>query len=1255
MMEHAQLPAAAQTKSIRVVPPVLFVLFTLILFLSPRAAQAQVLYGSMTGNVTDSSGAAIAGAKVEALDVSTGVTREEKTDNDGTYRFNALQPGVYKVTISAPTFASAITERVDVVVNNLRRLDARLKVASQAQDVTVTAEPPLLQTDKADVHTNLSAKQIEDLPIGSSQGRNFQSLYKLVPGSGLPTEANSPAGNPQRSISVSTNGQSIQTNSTRIDGAADQYPWLPQNVAYIPPADAIETVNITSNAFDAEQGQAGGTAVNVQIKSGTNQLHGSGHEYYNDAALNAKNFFFNPLFTNPLTGVTGPRAKPKNVNNQFGGTIGGPIKKDKLFFFGDYERTTQRAIASSNQTVFGSSNSSLPDYYKKLESGDFSGFVDKNGAPIHFYDPATGHADGTGRSIISCNGVQDVICANRMDPAAVAFLKRVPAPNVPETSPNQTSNYFALLPTQYTRDTFDTKINYNPTNKSTVFGRYSFSQSAINDPPVLSDPAHIQDASYGAGGGAINGGSAGIGGGRIQSIGLGATYAFTPNLLADWNLGFTRQRLNAYNFDLSQNVGLSELGIPGTNGPDPLQGGIPAFLFSGGYSTMGNSDTGSPFLFRDNQWVTNGNLSWNHGKHALRFGVEADRAGINHFQPQGGSFGTARGSFRFTGAMTANPGSASQAFSAQLQNGLADFLLGLPAEQAKATQTENPIALRWTTWSAYARDQFQITQKLTVNFGVRWEFYPFPTSDNGRGVSYLDPDPSSPYYGSILVGGVQGIPRDDTVSVGHGMFLPRLGVAYRLREKTVIRAGYGMSSDPNNWRFFRNNYPNIISTDVLGAPTYPGLTSSTNTTYVPAACLTAQTCNSVAGLYPGLPLGVTQVPTPDISNTAVLSLVPSLTNRIGGIGANTVPRDFRRGYINSFNLTLQQEFAGFVLDTGYVGATAIRPLALIQLNVGTIGGGQNSAPYNQLLHQTTSDLCPTISNPAAKCGTTLGIGAYTPWKNNYYDSWQTKLTRHFGSGSQVGIVYTWQHAISYSDSEELQSTVFTLPQYYYKDKASSSIDRTHNFEAFGIYELPFGRGKRWATSGIGNILAGGWQLNSIFSHVSGNPFSLFAGSNNLNAPGSGNQAVDQIAPQQILGNLPRLGCSAGSNPTNPDLSCYYFNPLSYTNPPGTREGNTNRNTIRGPGFTNLDLSVFRTFKITERFNFQFQAEAFGITNTPHFLNPGGNTNGTFSAASNAYSNATGNTFGVITSTLGGRQGSNLDGAREIFFAGKLIF
>lgn len=1222
--------------------------FALALFLwaFPSAGFAQVLYGSMTGNVTDPSGAAVATAGVEALNVNTGVTSKATTDNNGIYRFSALLPGTYKVTFSGLGFANTVHENVPVSVNTVQRVDAQLTVAKINESVTVTAETPLLQTDKSDVHTDITATQLASLPLSSSQGRNFQSLYKLVPGSGLPTEANSPSGNPQRAISVSTGGQSIQANSTRIDGAADQYPWLPQNVAYIPPADAIDTVNVSTNSFDAELGAAGGTSVNVQIKSGTNQFHGTASEYYNGAELNAKNFFFSPTRVNPLTGQTVANTKPKNINHEFGGTVGGPIKKDKLFFFGDYDRTTQRTVASSTQTVFGGSNPALPDYYQKVRSGNFSGA----GMPTIF-DPATGNPDGTGRTAFPGN----TIPANRLNPAAVAFLNRIPIPNVPVTQVNTQSNYFATLPAQYTRDTFDVKVNYLPTANVTAFARYSFSRSLIFDPPVLSDPAHIIDPNFGAGGGAINGGSAGNSNGRIQSVGLGATYSFTSSVMADWNFGFTRQRLNAYNFDLTKNVGSSELGIPGTNGTGALQGGIPAFLFSGGYSTLGNSDTGNPFLFRDNQWVTNGNLSWNRGKHAFRFGVEMDRAGINHFQPQGGSFGTARGSFRFTGAITSGPAAANSPLSATLQNALADFLLGLPAEQAKATQTVNPIALRWTTWAAYARDQFQVTPKLTLSYGVRWEFYPFAHSDRGRGVSWLDSDPNSANYGSMLIGGINGVPQNDTVNTGTGQFLPRVGLSYRVGPRTVIRAGYGMSADPNNWRFFRNNYPNIIATDVFGAPTYAGMTSATPVTYVPASCLTSTACNSVAGVYPGLPLGVTLVPTPDVANTAVLSLVPSLTNRVGGIGGNTVPRNFRRGYINSYNLTLQHEFAGFSLDTGYVGARAIRPLALIQLNTGTLGGGQDSAPYNQLLHQLTTDICPTLSNTAARCGTTLGIGQYTPWKPNYYDSWQSKLTRRMGGGSQVGIVYTWQHTISYSDSEELQSTLFTLPQFYFMNKATSTIDRTHNFEAYAVYELPFGRGRKWATSGIARMLAGGWQLNSVFSHISGSPFTLLTAGSIPSTPGSGSQTVNQVGQQVILGHTPRLGCNTGPTPTtNPDLRCAYFDPRAYAPVTGSVEGNVRRNSIRGPGFTNLDMSLFRDFRVTERVKFQFQAEAFSVTNTPHFQNPGSNGVSIFSAT-HTYSSAANNTFGVITGTLGGRLGTNLSGNRTFTFAGKVVF
>ncbi len=299
-------------------------LFVLLLILSATVAQAQVLYGTISGNVTDSSGAVVPSAQVTALEVQTGVSQIATTDSGGIYRFARLLPGTYKVTIGASGFVTQETPNVRVSANEIARVDAQLRVGSTTENITVNTEAPLLQTDKADVHTDLTSQQIENLPDMGSQGRNFQGLLRTIPGVGLTAETNSLAGNPQRAINANVNGQSNQTVNTRIDGAQNAYPWLPANVAYVPPADAIETVNVVTNSFDAEQGMAGGAAVNVQIKSGTNQFHGSAHIFHTDQSLAARNYF-----------QTDPTIFPKkNRNNQYqwGGTFGGPIKTREAIF-----------------------------------------------------------------------------------------------------------------------------------------------------------------------------------------------------------------------------------------------------------------------------------------------------------------------------------------------------------------------------------------------------------------------------------------------------------------------------------------------------------------------------------------------------------------------------------------------------------------------------------------------------------------------------------------------------------------------------------------------------------------------------------------------------------------------------------------------------------------------------------------------------------------------------------------------------------
>ena len=268
-------------------------------------ARAQVLYGSLTGNITDKTGSAVPSARVEASNVATGLTRQATSDERGLYLFNDLQPGVYKVTVSASSFGTVIQEGQEITANNVRRFNVTLSVAQVNESVTIAASAVSLQTDRADISAQIQQSQITNLPIGAQ--RNFQALYKLIPGFSPPADAHSDAGNPQRSIVTNVNGVSRTTNNTRLDGATISFPWLPHIVAYVPPAEAVEAVNVVTNSFDAEQGMAGGAAVNVQIKSGTNDLHGSAHWFHTNSALKSRNFFF-----------VGDR-QPKNLLNQFGG------------------------------------------------------------------------------------------------------------------------------------------------------------------------------------------------------------------------------------------------------------------------------------------------------------------------------------------------------------------------------------------------------------------------------------------------------------------------------------------------------------------------------------------------------------------------------------------------------------------------------------------------------------------------------------------------------------------------------------------------------------------------------------------------------------------------------------------------------------------------------------------------------------------------------------------------------------------------
>jgi hypothetical protein len=1156
-------------------PPARIFILVLFLLALPYPASAQVLYGSLTGNVTDSSGAVVVGAQVEALNTSTGVAKTAVTDERGVFLFSDLQAGVYKLTITASSFKSLVQENIKIDANTTRRVDAEMQVGDVTATVQISADTPTLQTDRADVNITQSARQINNLPLFGSAGRNYQTLLQLIPGTTRGTgsfflnatgngEDNSAAGNPQRSISYNVNGVSRLQNNTRIDGASVIYPWLPTNTVYVPPAESIQEVNIVTNAFDAEQGLAGGAAVNVTIKTGGNDFHGVAWGYDTNSRFQSRRFF-QPVNQTQI---------PKNILAQFGYALSGPIMlprfgeggpalwsgKNKLFFFTDLERTTQRNSAGATATV--APLSLRPDA---------NGNVNFTGTGITVYDPAS-HPNPALRTPFSNN----TIPASRIDPAAIEILKRLPLPNLP----GFTNNFATTGVGQFNRTNIDTKINY-VSDKLTLWGRYSISPTIIIDPPVFGEVS----------GPALNGGQLGTAPGRIQVIGFGGTYTFSPRVVLDANIGYTRQRIGAEGFDIVSNFGLDVLKIPGTNGPDRLQGGVPSFQINGGWTNIGNDNTGNPFLFRDNQYVAAANLSWQKGAHSLRFGFDYLNPQLNHFQPQGGAFQTVRGTFGFSGNATRQQGNAASIAENQQFHSWADFLLGMPTAAGKVDQLRNPNSVWWKQYALYARDHWQIGRRMTLTYGLRWERFPVPRKDT-TGINRFDPD-----TGQVCTGGLSGVPFNSGAESGSGLFLPRVGIAFRLNDKTVIRGGYGQSADPRPFQDVRNAYPiaNIWSMPVI-------IFNGTNNAFIPVTTLRK---------------GLINTSTPPDINNGILAL-PANT------GTTTFPKEPMRDRIHSFNFFIERELPWkFTTQVGYVGTRAVNQMGFININAGPPGTGVNGRPL------------------FIKFGLQADINSIQPYGTTTYDSLQALVTRRWGN-SIFGTAYTWSKTINYADNDGGPRIQY-LPEKE-RNRGLASYDRTHNLQMHGVFELPFGKGQRWARDGWASKLFGGFQVSGVMSIMSGLPFYVIQGSApNLLAGGSGqvpNQLNQVISTPGGVGTPSQRGSAAGPwfDNTVQDLTIQGVRCTSncaWAQETGARFGTVGRNTLRGPGFFEADLSIYRTFFITERVQFQFRAEALNATNHANFANPVSDINNS--------------NFGFITGTTGPNQ------SRQWRFGARLSF
>jgi hypothetical protein len=697
-------------------------------------AAAQVLYGSVVGTVTDQSDAVIPDAVVALTNKQTGLARQVLTDAGGRYSLVNVLPGIYDLKVSAKGFRTHAQIDVTVSPDTVGRIDVKMEVGQVTEQVTVEATAAVLQTDKADTHAEIETKAITSLPL--SNYRNYQALINLVPGATPAVFQNSITDTPGRALATHINGGNAQTNITRIDGATSVNVWLPHHVGYVAPEESIEVVNVTTAAADAEQGMAGASAITVVTKSGTNELHGSAYEFHDNQHLKSRNFF-------QAAGTD----KPLSIYNDFGGTLGGPIKRNKLFYFVSFDATRQRQGGPAFYTV--------PTAVQK--AGDFSGIS------TVIYDPRTGNADGSGRTPFAGNRIP----VDRLDAIALKLQSYYPSPNFASPNPNA-SNYFAAGGPILNRNYFDTKVNFAANEKETVWGKYGRMWATSGGKAVFGL----------AGGPGLGGSSApsdpGLGDTLIQVGTIGHTHTFSPHVLLDGVVGYERHGQHVFPNDFGTNYGL-QFGIPNMNGPDPLQSGFPNIGVSG-YTGFGVPNW-MPLKRVEESYTHSDNLTVTKGAHELRFGFDLVRHHLNHWQPEIGQ--GPRGYLGFGGGETAlRVGAAPNQF-----NAYAAFLLGLSDDAEKSIQN---ILLTGREWQFgwYARDRWQVTRKLTLNIGLRYEFYPLMTRA-GKGIERLDPATNQ-----VFLGGRGNVPTDVGITVSHKLFAPRAGLAYRLGEKTVIRAGY---------------------------------------------------------------------------------------------------------------------------------------------------------------------------------------------------------------------------------------------------------------------------------------------------------------------------------------------------------------------------------------------------------------------------------------------------------------------------------
>jgi hypothetical protein len=1109
----------------------------------------QAVKGSLLGTITDSNGAAAAGATVTIMETRTNIGATTTTNADGNYVFANVKDGIYRVDVVQKGFKKVVREGVVVDVNTTVRVDLNLQVGDVSESVTVAADAaPLLQTDRADTGRLLESKQVTELPLGFN--RNFQGLLITVPGSTHPTREHSAFFNSQDSLASKVNGQSRMSSNFMIEGVDDNEKTGLLQV-YIPAADAIQTVSITTSNFDAEFGRAGGAVSSVTLKSGTNDMHGSAFFFGNNNNTQAGDYF---------THLTAP-----THYRQAGGTIGGPIKKNKLFYFGDYQYTTDK-LGFVNRFV-------VP--YPEWFGGDL------RSAPTKIYDPATGNADGSGRQQISCNGVLNVICPNRISPIAKKLLTFLQPPTIAGAAFGAQNFVFNEVRVKTTHS-FDTKINYNINDKNTLSYRFSFQQPQVFDPTA-----------YGIYGGSNNGGGFG-GTGTQNTISTAANYTrtFSPTLILEARFGVSWY----HNVAVSQADGLKtsdEVGIPGVN-LDNFSSGLTTINIQNGFTTPTLGFVNSlPWDRGEKTYLGSGILTKLLGNHSLKIGEEIrhNRDLLLQIQDQGG----VRGQFNFNAQRTGlfipptdplfadkTAVAAATAANNGLANAFASFLLDAPSFYSRDIKIIDQPGTRHYAYFTFFQDNWQVTQKMTLNLGLRHEYYtPLVGIVDKGGLSNYNPSNNTE-----IVAGYGDVPQNVGVKGTWKNFVVRSGISYRINDKTVIRGGYGGSIIPFPDNSYAFNFP-VKQNNQFNAANG----------FAPIGSLAAGFSTPTVFDIPSS--GVIDANLPILKNSALYY----------------APPDLREGVLHSYNVAFQRQLPwNFTADVAYVGNAGRGILANFNLNAANQLG--LAMPGNDKAAR------PLFASFGREADVTTRVRT-----NTHYNSLQIKVDRRFSKGLLVTSNYTLSRAISASGDDNGGIDTPANPKI---NIGRAGFDRTHSFNSSFVWQLPFAQ----KLHGPAKWLLDGWQLTGILSIYSGTPLDFTANGTDLHAPGN-TQRPNITGDPKVFGKV-------GSGQLWFDTSVFSAPKATETGKNGVLYapfGNLTRNSsINGPGYWNLDNSIFKKLQFTERIGGEIRVDVFNTLNHPNFSNP--NTN--FSS----------NTFGWVTGTtpFGG-----FSGPRGLRFGARVTF